>query len=820
MKKMGWLSCLSWVLGVAAIPGAALAQYATAGGTYTEGTSCVGIISIGSNAPGLAPNATGCDAIAMGVSAKANSGVGGGNNTTQYSAPIALGAYSSATGLEALAIGHGTVATGNLATAIGNTAVANGTTATALGASSSANAAGAAALGTNASASAANATAIGSTSISSGVSSVAVGNTSRASNINATAMGFNANASGRDSLALGSNSTANGSLSTDGNPASGFALAIGSRANSAGSSSMAIGGNSIASGTKALALGDTASSTATRSVAIGANASSTINSAVAIGNGTTATANVGDVSLGSGSTTAVVVGTGSVTVGGNTYAVVGTSPTSTVSVGTAGSQRTITNVAAGRVSATSTDAVNGSELYATNQQVDANTTAINHFTNGAAGLFVSDSSVTSTQPVSSGANAASGGFGASATGAASTVVGNQATDNGVADSTVLGQGASVSSGLSGSNAALGQGAVAYTGAQGSYAAFGLAPAQNSVGEVSVGSTSGQRQVTNVAAGSAATDAVNVAQLQGAASNLGTSISNVLGGTTSYNPAAGVVAGGFTYGGNTYSSVQNVFNAITGNATTHANSVAIGTVDGSAPNDAVNVQQLQAGVNNAITTANNYTDTQIANVTNNNGGGMFKSDPTGATSASPNAAGNNSAAGGAGASAVGNNSTAMGNNSTASADDSVALGQGSVADRANTVSVGTTVNARQITNVAAGIQTMDAVNVGQLNTGIQTAENWAKNYTDQKFQAIDQNINAVANRANAGVASGIAIASLGQAYQPNLSTVGVGVGSYHGEAGIAVGLSTISESGRYIFKLAATTNTRGDTGVGGSVNLAW
>ncbi|MGA7436555.1 MAG: YadA-like family protein [Luteibacter sp.] len=635
-------SVMAAILGWLVLPSMALAQYAAGGGTYTEGTRCVGNISIGSNAPGLLPNATGCDAIAIGIAAKANSGIGGGNNTTQYSAPIALGAYSSATGLEAIALGQQAAATGNLTTAVGNAAIANGIGATVLGASTSA--------------SASNATAVGSTS--------------RASNINATAIGFNANASGRDSLALGSNAVASGSLSSDGNPGNGFALAIGSRANSAGSSSISIGGNSLASGTKALALGDTASSSATRSVAIGANASSTISGAVAIGNGATASANVGDVSLGAGSSTAAVVITSSITVGGNTYAVAGSSPTSTVSVGTAVNQRTITNVAAGQVNATSTDAVNGSELYATNQQVGANTaniasntTAINNLSRGTAGL-------------------------------------------------------------------------------------------------------------------------------------GTSMSSVLGGSTSYNASTGEVAGDFTYGGNTYGSVQSVFNAITGDDTTagikyfHANSVAPEAQATGVNSVAIGPSAVSSGSNSV------------------------------AMGTHATASGDNATAIGAGSSATGNGSTSVGDHSMASANDAVALGQGSVADRAGTVSVGTAINTRQITSVTAGTQATDAVNVGQLNTGMEAAKSWAKDYTDQRFQAIDRDLNAVANRANAGVASGIAIASLGQAYQPNLSTVGVGVGSYHGEAGIAVGLSTISESGRYIFKVAATSNTRGDTGLGGSVNLAW
>jgi autotransporter adhesin len=287
---------------------------------------------------------------------------------------------------------------------------------------------------------------------------------------------------------------------------------------------------------------------------------------------------------------------------------------------------------------------------------------------------------------------------------------------------------------------------------------------------------------------------------------------------------------------------------------------------------VNVEQLQAGVNNAVTAANNYTNAQIASISNSTGGGQFKSNGTGARSALPAASGNDSSAGGAGAVASGTDSTAVGNNATATAANSVALGQGSTADRANTVSVGAAGSTRQIVNVAAGTQTTDAVNVGQLdavqagsvqydthadgsvnnssitlgngagpttihnvaagilpgdavnvgqlNQGITTAENWSKGYTDQQIQSVNNNLNSIGNRANAGVASAIAAASLPQAYQPNQSSASVALGSFHGEAGIAVGLSTISESGRWVYKINAADDSRGDASIGVGAGMVW
>ncbi|TIM15584.1 MAG: hypothetical protein E5Y74_32285, partial [Mesorhizobium sp.] len=107
-----------------------------------------------------------------------------------------------------------------------------------------------------------------------------------------------------------------------------------------------------------------------QATALGMQANASAADALALGANSTA-GNAGDVALGSGSVTDVAVGTPSTVINGTTYAFQGTTPTSTVSVGAVGAERTITNVAAGRISSTSTDAINGSQLAATNQAVDA-----------------------------------------------------------------------------------------------------------------------------------------------------------------------------------------------------------------------------------------------------------------------------------------------------------------------------------------------------------------------------------------------------------------------------------------------------------------
>ena len=117
----------------------------------------------------------------------------------------------------------------------------------------------------------------------------------------------------------------------------------------------AVGSNSMVSADGAMVLGNNASVTAKNGMALGSN---------------TKVANENAVALGAGSETAAAVATPSATINGTAHNFAGVTPASTVSVGKAGSERTITNVAAGRISATSTDAINGSQLYAVTTEMD------------------------------------------------------------------------------------------------------------------------------------------------------------------------------------------------------------------------------------------------------------------------------------------------------------------------------------------------------------------------------------------------------------------------------------------------------------------
>ncbi|HGM7336628.1 TPA: ESPR-type extended signal peptide-containing protein, partial [Stenotrophomonas maltophilia] len=475
----------------------------------------------------------------------------------------------------------------------------------------------------------------------------------------------------------------------------------------------------------------------------------------------------------------------------------------------------VTNVAAGSILAGSSDAITGDQLFSTHSTIASyfgGNTAFNGTTNVWTAPKFSISSIATDGSFTSGdynnvtaafnavdgslkilnQRITNGGGGsaylavnstaaaATAAGAEAVAVGPQASAAG-ANSVAVGNGASSSAGNS---VALGAGSVASVGAQSGYTgAYGQTGASNSAGEVSVGSSGSERKITHVA-------------------------------------------------------------------------------DGSDDHDATNVGQLKNGVNYAIDQSKSYTDQKIKNITNV--AGSFRANNTN-NLADPSASGANSAAGGAGSTAAGANSTALGNGSQAQADNSVALGAGSVANRANTVSVGTAgaerqvvnvadgsqatdaVNVRQlqasqqgtirydttvngatnynsvtlgstgsgpttVRNVAAGTAGTDAVNVDQLKSGMAQTLDWSKAYTDERMGGFERDLRKTDNRASAGIASAMATAALPQPSEAGRSMASIAAGSYNGESGVALGISGVSEGGRWIYKFSGSTNSRGEAGV--------
>ena len=327
----------------------------------------------------------------------------------------------------------------------------------------------------------------------------------------------------------------------------------------------------------------------------------------------------------------------------------------------------------------------------------------------------------------------------------------------------------------GNSVALGSGSVTLYGAQTGYTAFGLNAPQTSVGEVNVGN----RTISGVAAGRADQDAVNVAQLKAVAGRIDGSVMYDRHPDGSINHDSVTLQGDAGNGG---TLIHNVADAVD----TH---------------DAVNLGQLSAMLGNAV-----------GNITVNTSNPMFSAEGS-PTTEPAQASGAHSIAAGANAQAGGANAVALGAGSNASADNSVALGQGSIADRANTVSVGAAGQERQITNVAAGVQGTDAVNVNQLNQGMGSAVGQAKAYTDDQVRSARKD-------GYGGAAAAIAMAGLPQAVLPGRGMVAMAAGTYGGQSAMALGVSKLSDTGKWAYKLQGTASTRGELGGSIGAGMHW
>ena len=363
----------------------ATGQGATAIGSLSKSTA-EHSLAVGDQAEAAAVNSS-----AYGILSKALSShsVAIGNG-----ASVGKGDPDSVSSQNGIAIGNGANVTVNPATAtpgitdksggiaIGHDATTKDINTIALGTGTIGQGAQAVAIGRNARTIANNGVAIGNEARTQSTNGFALGNNARAgfdeNNVlvgrdNDQAFGSNARAWGGSSMAFGNNAkAANGGAIAMGNGSQSrgdWGVAIGNGAKALAAGARALGANSNASGVNAAAIGWDSEASGASSIAVGETVKSTGTNSVAIGTGAKA-ANENAIALGAGSETAAAVATLSATINGTAHNFAGTNPASTVSVGKAGSERTITNVAAGRISAASTDAINGSQLYAVTSEID------------------------------------------------------------------------------------------------------------------------------------------------------------------------------------------------------------------------------------------------------------------------------------------------------------------------------------------------------------------------------------------------------------------------------------------------------------------
>ena len=363
----------------------ATGQGATAIGSQSKSTA-LHSLAVGDQAQAMAVNSS-----AYGILSKALSShsVAIGNE-----ASVGKGDPDSVSSQNGIAIGNGANVTVNPATAtpgitdksggiaIGHDATTKDINTIALGTGTIGQGAQAVAIGRNARTIANNGVAIGNEARTQSTNGFALGNNARAgfdeNNVlvgrdNDQAFGSNARAWGGSSMAFGNNAkAANGGAIAMGNGSQSrgdWGVAIGNGAKALATGARALGANSKASGVNAAAIGWDSEASGASSIAVGEMVKSTGTNSVAIGTGAKAT-NENAVALGAGSETALTVATSSATINGTAHNFAGVNPASTVSVGKAGAERTITNVAAGRISAASTDAINGSQLYAVTSEMD------------------------------------------------------------------------------------------------------------------------------------------------------------------------------------------------------------------------------------------------------------------------------------------------------------------------------------------------------------------------------------------------------------------------------------------------------------------
>ena len=359
----------------------ALGSYANSSG---EKAVAIGRASLAnasqSMAMGLQSQATGVDSMALGSHANSSgekavaigrtsvsSGDGavamGWSSLANASQAVAIGIDSKSSGVDSMAFGSHANSSGEKAVAIGRASLSNADNAVAMGVQSKASGVNAMALGVNSNASNETTIAIGANSLASGINTTALGQGSRATDYSAMAFGLGANSSGRYSIAIGQDtkaaiehSIAMGYLA---NAAEAFSISQGAYSEATQRAAIALGYTAKATDRDAMALGSFANASAHSAVALGPHAKSTAYKSIALGADSEAGTNMFDANStravfknDAGSNLEVRFAASSSSIGG------------AVSVGKAGDERQIHNVAAGRISATSTDAINGSQLHA------------------------------------------------------------------------------------------------------------------------------------------------------------------------------------------------------------------------------------------------------------------------------------------------------------------------------------------------------------------------------------------------------------------------------------------------------------------------
>ncbi len=468
----------------------------------------------------------------------------------------------------------------------------------------------------------------------------------------------------------------------------------------------------------------------------------------------------------------------------------------------------ITNVANGSISEDSTDAVNGSQLNATNMMIEQNTQIINQLAgntdatyieeNGAGINYVrtNDNDLAFNDASASGVGATAVGYNAVASGASSVAIGQNSSstvDTGIALGSSSVSSRVIAKGSRDTSVTENGVVIGYDTTDGEL-----------LGALSIGDDGKYRQIINVADGSEAHDAVTVRQLQNAIGAVATTPTKYFHANSTAEDSLAVGEDSLAMGAKT---------VVNGNA-----GIGIG----------LNTLVLADAIN-GIAIGSNARANHANSIAMGNGSQTTRGAQTGYTAYNMDAPQNsvgefsvgsedgqrqitNVAAGSADTDAVNvsqlKSSEAGGVRYDTKADGSI--------DYSNITLGGGNGSTTRISNVSAGVNNNDAVNYEQLKQSVQET----KQYTDQRMVEMDNKLSKTESKLSGGIASAMAMTGLPQAYTPGASMASIGGGTYNGESAVALGVSMVSANGRWVYKLQGSTNSQGEYSAALGAGIQW
>ena len=582
------------------------------------------------------------------------------------------------------------------------------------------------------------------------------------------ATGTNSLAAGKDALAFGNNSVAlgrNAIAGVSGTPTVASSIAVGELAKGTGDNSIAIGRNTFAGGDQSISIGIQAGLNSTNSqysTFVGPSAgtfnSGRANTAIGFGAGQSVT---GEVNTAVGATAGQsVVGDANVAIGrraGQNIGVAATPVNNSSAIGFESKSTVSDGVALGSSSMANT-------LAGVAGYVPASATAPQ-----AAAITATQSTLAA---VSVG-DAATGKF-RQINGVAAGTVDSDAVNVSQLKAVTAGAAAAATHYYSVNDGGVAGGNYANDGATGANAiAAGIDAMASAAGAVALGDKAKATQAGSVALGAGSV-------------------------TAAANPTASATVGAFTYGGFAGVSPLSVFSVGAVGAERQITNVAAGRVTATST-DAINGSQLYSvakGINDRI------------DALPPGGGGAGPAGPQGPVGPQ----------GPAGVNGVNGSNGVNGTNGINGKDGADADTQGAVMYAKN---ADNSVNPNEvqlnpdgsgpttISNVADGKRPNDAVNLSQLNSSLENATNQLRG-----------ELNGVSKDANAGIAGAIAMANMPQAFTPGKSMIAAGVGTFKGQSAVSIGVSKMSESGRWVIKFGGSADTRGNVGVGAGAGFQW